>query len=112
MIEFFISGNLRGDAVMNKIGDRSVINFHVCHSETWKNRDENKEAKKYWVDCAYISDSQELLSMLTKGVHVIAKGTPEAKVHVKQDGTPTPVQYLRVSKIEVTSKKRKEDIIV
>jgi len=109
MIEFFIIGNLGADSVMNKIGERSVINFAVCHSEVWKSRPENKESKKYWVDCAYLSDSVELLEMLSKGTQVYVKGTPEVKVHVKKDGTPTAVQYLKVSKIEVLSKKKKED---
>lgn len=109
MIEFSIIGNLGKDAVMNKDGDRTFVNFHVCHSEVWRNRPENKEAKKYWVDCAYLCDSEELLKMLTKGTQVYARGTPDTKVHIKTDGTPISVQYLRVSKVEILSKKKKED---
>lgn len=108
MIEFFIIGNLGADAVMNVAEGRSIINFAVCHSESWRNREGNKEEKKQWVDCAYYSDSQELLDMLKKGVQVYAKGSPSVKIHVKKDGDPTPVQYLRVSKMEVLSKKKKE----
>lgn len=110
MIEFSIIGNLGADAVMNKIQERNVINFHVCHSEIWKNRPENKEVKKYWVDCAYLSDSQELFDMLKKGTQVYAKGTPDVKIHIKGDGVPVSVQYLRVSKIEVLSKKKRDEV--
>lgn len=109
MIEFSMTGNLGADAVMNKIGEKPIINLNVCHSETWRNRDENKEAKKYWVDCAYFSDSEELLALLTRGTLVYVRGTPDTKVHVKKDGTPVAVQYLRVSKLEVLSKRKKED---
>lgn len=109
MIEFSMTGNLGADAVMNKMGDRTIINFNVCHSETWRNREENKDVKKYWVDCAYLSESEELLKLLLRGALVYVRGTPETKVHVKKDGTPTAVQYLRVSKVEILSKKKKEE---
>lgn len=102
-------GNLGADAVMNDANGRKIINFAVCHSEQWRNREGNKEEKKHWVDCAYYSDSQELLSMLKKGTHVYAKGFPEVKVHVPKSGDPIAVQYLRVSKIEVLSKRKKEE---
>lgn len=110
MIEFFIIGNLGADAVMNVAEGRSIINFSVCHSESWKNREGNKEEKKQWVDCAYYSDSQELLGMLKKGVQVYAKGSPSVKIHIPKGDNrdPIPVQYLRVSKMEVLSKKKKE----
>ena len=111
MIEFFIIGNIGADAVMNEANGRKLINFAVCHSEQWKNREGNKEEKKQWVDCAYYSDSQELLAMLRKGVKVYAKGSPDVKVHVpKNGGDPVAVQYLRVSKIEVLSHKKREEL--
>jgi single-strand DNA-binding protein len=109
MIEFSIIGNLGADAVMNTFGEKKIINFAVCHSEVWRSRPENKEQKKYWVDCAFYSDSQELLEMLKKGTQVYAKGTPDVKVHVKKDNDPVATQYLKVSKVEVLSKKRRED---
>ena len=109
MIEFSMTGNLGADAVMNSIGEKKILNFNVCHSETWRNRTENKETKKYWVDCAYFSDSEELLKMLTAGTLVYVRGTPETKIHIKKDSTPVSVQYLRVSKMEVLSKKSRKD---
>lgn len=108
MIEFFMIGNLGADAVMNKIGDRPVLNFAVCHSESWRKRNEGE--KKYWVDCAYMSDSDELLDLLRKGVQVYVKGTPDVKVHQPKNGAdPVAVQYLRVSKIEILSKRKREE---
>ena len=110
MIDFFIIGNLGADAVLNKTNDsKSVINFSICHSETTKKRQEANEVKKHWVDCAYFIDSPELLELLTKGTLVYAKGFPSTKIHMK-NGTPMSVQYLRVSKIEILSKKRKEEL--
>ncbi len=110
MIEFFIIGNLGADAVMNDNGSRKIINFAVCHSETFKNREGNRESKKLWVDCAYYSDSNELLEMLKKGVQVYAKGSPDVRVHVPKGGDPIAVQYLKVSKVEVLSKKKKDEV--
>ncbi len=111
MIEFTLIGNLGADAVMNTNGEQKILNFAVCHSETWKNRPENKD-KKYWVDCAYYSDSEELLELLKKGTQVYVKGTPNVGIHIKKStNEPIAVQYLKVSKIEILSKKKREETI-
>lgn len=112
MIELKIIGNLGADAVMNKVESRSIINFAVCHSETYNKRNsEGRETKQFWADCAYNSDSEELLKMLTKGTLVYATGSPDTKVHIKKGSNePVAVQYLRVSKIEILSKKRREEL--
>lgn len=112
MIEFKIIGNLGADAVMNKVESRSIINFSVCHSETYNKRNsEGKETKQFWADCAYNSESEELLNMLKKGVLVYATGSPDTRVHIKKGGDPIAVQYLRVSKIEILSKRKRDDSI-
>ena len=109
MIEFFMIGNLGADAIMNDNNGKKIINFSVCHSESWKKR--NVEEKKYWVDCAYFTDNPELVPLLTKGTQVYVKGTPDVKVHIKKDsGDPIAVQYLRVSKVEILSKKKREEL--
>lgn len=110
MISFSIIGNLGADAVMNKNGEKSIINFSVCHSETTRKRQEEQGIKKHWVDCAYFIDSPDLLELLKKGTLVYATGFPSTKVHILKDGTPTGVQYLRVAKIEILSKKRREEL--
>jgi len=103
-------GNLGADAVMNEHDSRKIINFSVCHSETTKKRQEAQEIKKHWVDCAYFNDSLELLDMLKKGTLVYVKGIPNTGIHIKKStNEPVAVQYLRVSKIEILSKKKKED---
>lgn len=104
-------GNLGADAVINKIGDRSVINFSLCHSETWRKRQEEEGTKKYWVDCAYFVDNPELAKLLTRGKQVYAKGKPEVKIHVPKNGSdPIAVQALIVSKVEILSSKKKEEV--
>ena len=110
MIELTIIGNLGADAVMNETqSSTKIINFNICRSEVVKKRmNEAGEKKTNWVDCAYFSEDNDLLKLLTKGTLVFAKGWPEAKVFVKKDGTPTAVQYLKVTKVEILSVKRKE----
>ena len=110
MIEFFMIGNLGADAVENVAAGQKVINFSVCHSESTKRRNAENGVVKNWVDCAYYADNAELLGMLTKGVQVYVKGFPLVKIHINKEGDPIPVQYLRVHKIEVLSRKRKEDL--
>lgn len=109
MIEFSMTGNLGADAVMNEVNGKKIVNMNICHSEAWRNREENKENKKYWVDCGYFCESEDLLKMLLKGTLVYVRGTPDVRIHIKKDNTPVAVQYLRVSKIEVLSKRKKEE---
>lgn len=108
MIELTMIGNLGSNATINETPSRrGVLNFNVCRSEVIKKRLEaSGEEKKQWVDCAYFSDDTELLKLLTKGTLVFVKGWPDVKIHVRKDGTPTAVQYLKVSKIEILSKKK------
>lgn len=108
MIEFFMIGNLGADAVVNIAAGQSVINFNVCHSESTKRRNAENGVVKNWVDCAYYVDNPELVLLLTKGVQVYVKGFPLVKVHIDKNGDPIPVQYLRVHKVEVLSKKKRE----
>ena len=110
MIELTIIGNLGADAVINKTnGGTSIMNFNICRSEVVKKRmNEAGEKKTNWVDCAYFSEDNDLLKLLTKGTLVFAKGWPDVKIHVRKDGTPTAVQSLKVTKVEILSVKRKE----
>lgn len=111
MIELTLIGNLGADAVMNEnpSNGRKILNFNVCRSEVVKRRmDQAGEEKKQWADCAFFTDDESLLRLLTKGTLVFVKGWPDVKIHFKKDGTPSPVLYLKVSKVEVLSVKRKE----
>lgn len=111
MIELTIIGNLGADAVMNEnqSSGRKILNFNICRSEVVKRRlSETGEKKTQWVDCAYFCEDQELLKLLTKGTLVFAKGWPDVKIHIKKDSTPVAVQYLKVSKVEILSIKKKE----
>lgn len=112
MIEFFMIGNLGSDAVLNTTHNaKPIINFSVCHSDSWKKRVGPEEVSKYWVDCAYFVDNPDLLKLLTKGTQVYVKGKPDVKIHVPKGGDPIAVQYLIVSKIEILSKKKKEEMV-
>jgi single-stranded DNA-binding protein len=111
MIEFFMIGNLGADAVVNIAGGQTVINFNVCHSESNKRRNaEAGNVVKNWVDCAYYADNPELVLLLTKGVQVYVKGFPLVKIHINKEGDPVAVQYLRVHRVEILSKKKRGEL--
>lgn len=107
MIVFSMTGNLGNDAVMTEANGKKVINFNVCHSESWKTKEGERSSKQYWVDCDYFSEDEILLKMLTKGslVHV-SGGKVESRIHFrKSDNAPMPIQYLKVSKVEILNQK-------
>ena|SRR5688572_28415784 len=109
MIEFFMIGNLGGDAVLNMANGKPVINFSVCRIETWKKRmGEDDSNKKIWVDCAYYVDNPELLKLLSKGTQVFVKGTPSVKMHYPKGGDPFALQHLTVSKVDILSIKKRD----
>lgn len=110
MIELTIIGNLGADAIINDAPKGKVINFAICRADTLRDANGQPYKKKQWVDCAYfnVENPEALAKLLTKGTQVHAKGWPESKVHIKQNGDPVGVQYLKVRSMEILSIKKKD----
>lgn len=87
MLKALIIGNLGKDAVVNTLpSGQSVINFSVAHTESYKDKQGDKQSKTTWVDCAWWTDKHAIVPYLKKGTQVYIEGQPEIKTYTKNDG--------------------------
>lgn len=101
MIKLQVIGHLGKDATVNTVGGNSVINFSVCHSEKFKDRDGNMQTKSTWVECAKWGDKIAVAQWLKKGGQVFVEGVPEVKTFDKKDGTTGTSLTLRVFDLQL-----------
>ena len=73
-----ITGRIGQDASVNSIGDgRVAINFSVCHTETYKNKNNEKVESPHWIRCSwFVKEGTRLQEILRKGNIVTVQGMP------------------------------------
>jgi single-strand DNA-binding protein len=97
MLKALIIGHLGKDAVINTTQNgTAVINFSVAHSESFKDKDGNKQTKTVWCDCSWWTDKHAIVPYLKKGTQVYIEGNPEVKTFSKQDGSTGASLSIRV----------------
>jgi single-strand DNA-binding protein len=101
MLKAFVIGNLGKDAVVNNVGNKTVINFSVAHTEKFKDAQGNSKDKTIWVECAYWTDRTGIAPYLKKGTQVYVEGNPDVKTFTKQDGTTGTNLTLRVLSVQL-----------
>ena len=103
-----ISGRLGRDAELRYIssGD-SICTFSICNSDSWKDRDGNKQEKLMWVNCNVWGKSAETLSkLLKKGMGVIVEGSLVVREWNDKDGNKRLSVECKVglgNNVEITS---------
>jgi single-strand DNA-binding protein len=108
MLKLQIIGNIGKDAEQKQVGDKTVINFSVCHTENWKDKDGNKCSKATWVECAQWTEKVGLLPYLTKGTMVYVEGVPEASAYQNKEGTAVGTIRLKVGAIQLLGGNKNE----
>lgn len=79
MIKCQVIGNLGSDAEVKEAGSRAVMSFNVCHTETFKNKQGEKQTKSVWVKAQMwgeLAKLQKLAQYFTKGLKVYVEGEP------------------------------------
>ena len=109
MIKLTAIGNLGKDAVLNNVNGKSVINFNVAHTESYKDKDGNKCEKTVWMDCSYWSERTGIAPYLKKGIKVYIEGQPEAKSFTTKDGVNGATLSVRVGLVQLLSSKSESD---
>jgi single-strand DNA-binding protein len=96
-----VIGHLGRDAVVKVVGETSVINFSLAHTESFKDRTGTKQEKTTWVECAKWGDNTAVAAYLNKGGQVFVEGTPEIRMFEKTDGTNGTSLVLRVLNLQL-----------
>lgn len=100
MIKMMIIGHLGKDAIVKEVNGKSVINFSVAHSESFKNSQGEKVTNTTWVDCAHWTDKTAVAPYLKKGTQVYVEGTPTADTY-EREGKAVGTLRLRVLSVQL-----------
>jgi single-strand DNA-binding protein len=101
MIKLSAIGHLGRDAIVKEVNGKSVINFSIAHTESWKNSEGTKFEKTTWVECAYWSDRTAVAQYLKKGTQVYVEGQPEVDTYTTRDHQTMAKLKLRVGQIQL-----------
>jgi single-strand DNA-binding protein len=101
MIKMTMIGYLGRDASTNEASGAKVINFSVCHTEKWKDRDGNQKEKAVWCDCSYWTEKLGLLPYLLKGTQVYLEGIPGVRHWTTKDGEIATTMTMKVLSVQL-----------
>lgn len=107
MNRYAFIGHLGKDADVRTIeSGATVIAFTVAVTETWKDKQGNKQEKTTWVNCSIWRQPGSSIAIgqyLRKGTKVLVEGKPEARAYQKNDGTAGASLEVRVDNLELLS---------
>lgn len=103
MVKIQCIGHLGKDAVVNNVNGKSVINFSLAHTESFKNSQGEKQEKTTWVDCAYWTDKTAIAPYLKKGTQIYIEGQPEVRTY-ESNGKTGATLSCRIASVQLLSK--------
>lgn len=106
MIKLQIIGHLGRDASVNTVNGKTVINFSVAHTESYKDAQGVKHDVTTWVNCSFWVERTTLAPYLTKGTMVYVEGIPSANSYTNQHGRLMAELKLRAAAIKLLGSKR------
>lgn len=101
MIKTTMIGHLGKDAIIKEFNGKTVINFSVAHTESFKNAEGTKTEKTIWAACAYWSEKVSIAQYLKKGTQVYVEGIPSIDTYTDRDGRAIANFKLRVHQIQL-----------
>ena len=81
MLQFFVIGNLGGDAEVKEANGRKFVSFRVGHNDVWTDEQGARHESTTWVSCALNGDGGSLLPYLKRGQQVYVSGRGSARVY-------------------------------
>lgn len=101
MLKTQVIGHIGRDCLVKEINGKTVINFSVAHTESYKNAEGVKIESTTWVECAYWSERTAIAQYLLKGTQIYAEGIPAVDTYQNDQGRVIPKLRLRVSSIQL-----------
>jgi single-strand DNA-binding protein len=101
MQEIMIIGNLGADCTVSDYNDSKIINFSVCSSEKWRDKNGVEHTKQDWFDISWWLPNANIAPYLLKGTQVYIKGSVSAKGYINKDGEPSASVNVKVSTLQL-----------
>lgn len=107
MNKVILCGNLGADAELKVTqSGKAFLKFSLATTETWKDKDGNKQEKASWHRCQMWGDRAEKLAQhLTKGTKLLVDGSIEYGSYEK-DGVKHYTTDIKVFNVEFTGGKK------
>jgi single-strand DNA-binding protein len=99
MIKTQVVGHLGRDATVNSVNGKTVINFSVAHTSTYRNTQGQKIDRTIWVNCSLWRDSLKITEFLKKGTLVYVAGEPFLNTYTNNAREVMPQLNLRVEDV-------------
>lgn len=106
MNKLIVIGRVGKDAEVKQVGGKSVINFSVASSETWKDKEGNKQERTTWFDAAIWREQTAIAQYITKGTQVYLEGTVNARAFMDKENQPKGSIVVNVQNIQLLSTKQ------
>ena len=84
-------GHLGQDSEVKDLGNNQVINFSVAVTDTWVDKQGNKQSKTTWYEVAKWGNNVAVAQYLKKGTQVFVEGKPEARAFLNKQGEAVAV---------------------
>jgi single-strand DNA-binding protein len=101
MQEIMLIGNLGQDCIVTEHNDSQIINFSVCSSEKWKDKNGVEQSKSEWFDCSWWLPNANIAPYLLKGTQVFIKGKASAKAYINKDGEASASLNVKISTLQL-----------
>lgn len=102
-------GNVGADSVVNTVNDTTVINWNLCTTKKWKDKNGVAQSKQSWFNCSYWVKNTLVAQYITKGTLLYVIGEPEAQIYKNKDGIQVAQVKVNVSEIKLLSKPQPKD---
>lgn len=102
-------GNVGADSVVNTVNDMTVINWNLCTTRKWKDKNGVAQSKQSWFNCSYWVKNTSVAQYITKGTLLYVIGEPEAQIYKNKDNVQVAQIKVNVSEIKLLSKPQQRD---
>lgn len=106
-----IVGHLGQDCTTKIIeGGRSLTQFSIAHTESWKDGQGQKQERTTWFNCSYFThNTPGVAEYLRKGALILVSGAISARAYLDQQQRPAASLDLLVDTIKLINTPRRDE---
>ena len=108
MLKLIGNFNLGSDATVSTVSSKQVVNFPVCHSESYKDSSGVLHEQSTWANASWWVERTTIAQYLKKGTQVLIDGVPSVKTYVNKNGVTVAQLNIRVNSLQLLSKPKEQ----
>lgn len=99
--QLMLIGNLGGDAEVRAVNDKQVISFRLATSESWKDKNGQKQTRTEWHQCSYFVSDSKIAQYLKKGNLLTVLGKIRTREYEDKNGQKQTVKEVIVDELKL-----------